>query len=410
LARVTGYSFVSQRPDGAYIYHENARANLLARVKQDPNRFRELSRRAAEFFAPTLPLPRPFVTGEGEQERVFEWLYHRLAVDDEQAFDQLTDLYHQLEFRYNLAACGRLLALAQEQRDLLTGDRPHWLRYYQGRLLRYSQRWAEALTVLESLSQQELSIQLRSMLTNTLGLAYDSLGKWDEALLHYQASLDIKRALGDRQGESTTLMNIGNVYQLQGRWDEALAHYQASLNIFRALGDRQGESNSLMGIANVYQLQGRWNEALAHYQASLDILRALGDRHGEAITLGNIGETYLKQGAWAKAQPLLNQALQIARELGDRELEASTLHVIGEWNKHQGQWDEAIAHYNVALALRRELGAKVGLGETLDALGELYRMRGMWAEAVQVHEQALQIWRELAQAQSGQASNTAKMN
>jgi hypothetical protein len=54
LARVTRYSFVSQRPDGVYLYHENARTHLLARVKQDLPRFRELSRRAALFFQDKL--------------------------------------------------------------------------------------------------------------------------------------------------------------------------------------------------------------------------------------------------------------------------------------------------------------------------------------------------------------------
>ena len=41
---------MSQRPDAAYMYHETTRAGLLARVKADPDRFRELSRRAAGFF------------------------------------------------------------------------------------------------------------------------------------------------------------------------------------------------------------------------------------------------------------------------------------------------------------------------------------------------------------------------
>ncbi len=429
LARVTGYSFVSQRPDGAYIYHENARANLLARVKQDPNRFRELSRRAAGFFQDRLSRIDPallrsadiHVRAEPPDESsgykaaphewglaagyLFEWLYHRLAVDDGQAFDQLTNLYHQLEFQYNLAACGRLLALAQEQRDLLTGDRPQWLRYYQGRLLERSQRWADALAVWEPLQHEELGPKLKSWLANHMGMVYDSQGRWDEALAHYQASLDIFRALGDRHGESATLSNIGNVYALQGRWDEALAHYQASLDIFRALGDRHGEANVLGSLGILSRQTGRWDEAIPYYKQELEICRQLGDRQGESGVLNNLGVVYAKKGSWAEAIQCYEDSLKIEREMKDRLEEARTLGNLGDVFKETGEWAKAEDYYKQAITILRDFEDKEQLGDWLEALGELYRMRGMWAEAVQVHEQALPIWRELAQAQSGQASD-----
>jgi len=449
-----------------YNLHERTRRVLLSHLKSDDlPRFRELSRRAAGFFQDRLSRIDPALLSSADihvraeppdykaaphewglaAEYLFEWLYHWLAVDDEQAFGKLTDLYHRLEFQYNLAACGRLLALTQEQRDLLTGDRPQWLRYYQGRLLQYSQRWADALAVWEPLQHEELGPKLKSWLANHIGIVYRLQGRWDEALQHYQASLDIARALGDRQGEAQTLGNIGNVYASQGRWDEALAHYQASLDIFRALGDRHGESTTLMNIGNVYQSQGRWDEALAHYQASLDIFRALGDRHGEANVLGslgilsrqtgrwdeaipyykqkleicrqlgdrpggsgvlnNLGVVYAKKGSWAEAIQCYEDSLKIEREMKDRLEEARTLGNLGDVFKETGEWAKAEDYYKQAITILRDFEDKEQLGDWLEALGELYRMRGMWAEAVQVHEQALPIWRELAQAQSGQVSD-----
>jgi tetratricopeptide (TPR) repeat protein len=354
---VTRYSFVSQRPDGAYLYHENARAHLLARVKQDADHFREMSRRAAEFFAPTPLARRPFGTGEGAAgEFVFEWLYHWLAVDDEQAFDQLMNLYQQLEFHYNLAACGRLLALAQEQRDLLTGDRPQWLRYYQGRLLQYSQRRPEALAAWKPLLQEELAPKLKSWLANHMGMVYDSLGRWADALAHYQTSLAIKRELGDRQGEASTLGSLGILSRKTGRWDEAVSYYKQQLEICRELGDRPGESGVLNNLGVVYAKKGLWTEAIQCYEDSLKLEREMGDRLEEARTLGNLGDVFKETGEWAKAEDYNKQAVAILHDSEDKEQ----------------------------------------LGDRLEELGELYRTRGLWAEAVQVHEEALQVWRELA--------------
>jgi tetratricopeptide (TPR) repeat protein len=396
LTRVTRYSFVSQRPDGAYLYHENARAHLLARVKQDADHFREMSRRAAEFFAPTPLARRPFGTGEGAAgEFVFEWLYHWLAVDDEQAFDQLMNLYQQLEFHYNLAACGRLLALAQEQRDLLTGDRPQWLRYYQGRLLQYSRRWPEALAAWKPLLQEELAPKLKSWLANHMGMVYDSLGRWADALAHYQTSLAIKRELGDRQGEAQTLNDIGLVYQLQGQWADALAQYQTNLAIKRELGDQQGEAQTLNNIANIYQAQGKWADALAHYQQSLDIFRELGDRQGESTTLTNIANVYQAQGKWADALAHCQTSLAIKRELGDRQGEGGSLMGIANVYQAQGKWADALAHYQTSLAIKRELGDRQGEASTLGSLGILSRKTGRWDEAVSYYKQQLEICREL---------------
>jgi hypothetical protein len=79
LQRVISYSFVSQRPDGAYLYHENARAYLLARVKQDRARFRELSHRAAIFFQNQLKRAAEQEQNEQTAEFTFELIFHLLV-------------------------------------------------------------------------------------------------------------------------------------------------------------------------------------------------------------------------------------------------------------------------------------------------------------------------------------------
>jgi tetratricopeptide (TPR) repeat protein len=52
----------------------------------------------------------------------------------------------------------------------------------------------------------------------------------------YQASLEIDREIGYRQGEANSLGNIGNVYFQQGKLGQALDHYQRARDIFRDIG------------------------------------------------------------------------------------------------------------------------------------------------------------------------------
>jgi tetratricopeptide (TPR) repeat protein len=404
IRQMSALSFVYLAPDGRRYYHENARAYLLARAREDAARFRDWSARAADFYEKQLGMKAFFAKRMGprqaeltpeEMDLYVEVIYHRLAVDDEAAFPLFEQAFWDAEFDWRLAVCHTLVASVREQAAVLTGDRALWLRYYEGRLLEAAQRWAEATEVLEPLLHEELSPKLRSWLTNSLALVYYSQGRWGEALAQYEASLKIERELGDRAGEATTLNNIGNVYDAQGRWGEALAQFEASLQIMRALGDRAGEAATLNNIGNVYDAQGRWGEALAQYEASLTIARALGDRAGEARTLNNIGNVYDAQGRWGEALAQHEASLQIVRELGDRAGEAGTLSNIGNVYDAQGRWGEALAQFEASLKIVRALGDRAGEAQTLNNIGNVYYSQGRLDEAIACYQQSLAIKREL---------------
>jgi tetratricopeptide (TPR) repeat protein len=133
-------------------------------------------------------------------------------------------------------------------------------------------------------------------LAGNLAPFYSIRALWADWQRSHELALDAARWLGDRHGEGTTLMNIGNVYQAQGRWDEAIECYEESLRICRDLGDRHGEGQTLGNLGLVYEAQGRWAEAIECYEESLAIFRELGDRHGEGTTLMNIGNVLRVQG------------------------------------------------------------------------------------------------------------------
>ena len=85
-------------------------------------------------------------------------------------------------------------------------------------------------------------------------LYYD--GEWNQALKCWERANEIYEELGDKQGISNTLGNIGIVYRNMGKLAQALEHYEKSLTIKEELGDKQGISNTLDNIGNVYQNMG----------------------------------------------------------------------------------------------------------------------------------------------------------
>ena len=57
-----------------------------------------------------------------------------------------------------------------------------------------------------------------------------------------QQSLDIAKEIGDRNSEGKSLMNLGIAYSSLGQYQQAIEFYQQSLDIAREIGDRNLEA------------------------------------------------------------------------------------------------------------------------------------------------------------------------
>ena len=62
-----------------------------------------------------------------------------------------------------------------------------------------------------------------------LGIVYHFLEQYQQAVTFFQQSLEIKQAIGDKNGEATSLIGLGNAYNQVGRAKEGFeALYRAS--------------------------------------------------------------------------------------------------------------------------------------------------------------------------------------
>ena len=103
----------------------------------------------------------------------------------------------------------------------------------------------------------------------TSAWSIESLGEMQKALEKFNEALPIRRAVGDRRVEATTLNNIGAVYRSLGETRKALEKYNEALPIRRAVGDRSGEAATLNNIGMVYQSLGETQKALEKFNEAL---------------------------------------------------------------------------------------------------------------------------------------------
>ncbi|MEH1787957.1 MAG: tetratricopeptide repeat protein [Nostoc sp.] len=124
---------------------------------------------------------------------------------------------------------------------------------------------------------------------NSLGIAYNSLGQYQQAIKFLQQSLNIAREIDDRNCEGASLNNLGSAYRSLGQYQRAIEFFQQSLDISREIYDRNGEGNSLNNLGNAYGSLGQYQLAIEFFQQSLEIFREIGNRNGEGTSLNNLG-------------------------------------------------------------------------------------------------------------------------
>jgi len=144
-----------------------------------------------------------------------------------------------------------------------------------------------------------------------IGLHYNSLGQFDEALGYFNDALLIRCEIGDRTDEATALNNIGSAYRNLDKPQEALRFYNKSLTISREEGDNVGEAITLNNIGLVYDGLGQPEESLRNYNESLFIRCEIGDPLGESKTRYNISKIYWGQGKLILARDQLQFAVKL---------------------------------------------------------------------------------------------------
>ncbi|WP_052330968.1 tetratricopeptide repeat protein [Planktothrix agardhii] len=225
--------------------------------------------------------------------------------------------------------------------------------------------------------------------------AYDSLGRYEDAISYHQQSLEIDREIGNRGGVARSLNGLGNAYDSLGRYEDAISYHQQSLEIDREIGNRGGVARSLGNLGIVYKNLGRYEEAISYHQQSLEIDREIGNRGGVAASLGSLGCAYDSLGRYEEAISYHQQSLEIKREIGNRGGVAASLGSLGCAYDSLGRYEEAISYHQQSLEIKREIGNRGGVAKSLGNLGNVYDSLGRYEEAISYQQQSLEIDREI---------------
>jgi predicted ATPase/DNA-binding SARP family transcriptional activator len=327
------------------------RYRLLEPVRQygrekltDSGQEEEVRRRHAELFAEVAEAVEAELRGPNQGA----WL-RRLEVDHD-----------------NIRAALRWA----EERDVAVGLR------IAGRIWRF---WSirgyldEGRSTLRRLLQQgrdddSIPASVRARALNAAGALAFFQTDPGEAIESYEASLALRREIGDEEGISASLSNLGLVLKDRGEYERASALLEESAVLCRRTGNEAGLASALGNLGILSQERGQYEQALMLLEQSLAIYRARGDQGGVLRTLNNLGALAVEQKENRRARELLQESLAVAEELGAKRSQFVALVNLGQVAHSQGRNEEALDCCRRSLLLARELGEKAAIAQSLEGM------------------------------------------
>jgi tetratricopeptide (TPR) repeat protein len=241
-----------------------------------------------------------------------------------------------------------------------------------------------------------------------MSIIYKTLGDLPQALDLSKQSIEIKKEIGDRQREAASLHQMSIIYKTLGDLPQALDLSKQSIEIKKEIGDRQGEAASLHMMSIIYQTLGDLPQALALSQQSIEIYKEIGDRQGEAASLHQMSIIYQTLGDLPQALALSQQSIEIKKEIGNRQGESGSLHMMSIIYQTLGDLPQALALSQQSIEIQKEIGDRQGESGSLHQMSIIYQTLGDLPQALALSQQSIEIGKEIGDRQ-GEAGSLAQM-
>lgn len=221
--------------------------------------------------------------------------------------------------------------------------------------------WLEKALAMDAASAQHAPLDIRAKAARAAGVMAHTLGQYERANRHLQASLALAYQLEDDAQVAAAYTMLGILLKDQGRFDEALAHFDQSIRFEPEDALKfpwQSKADTLLRL-------GQLDEAETLYQRAMALNKRIHDEEGLAHTLRGLGEIACQRGDADLAERYLRENETICRKLNHQRALLWTRRHFGNIARLRGQWRETSAQYAQALEQMSGMGDQRGVCEVL---------------------------------------------
>lgn len=188
-----------------------------------------------------------------------------------------------------------------------------------------------------------------------------SIGAFQEVIMHMQTAAKKNYSQRNWSAYASNFDTMGMAYNKLGKYDEAVKCFKTAIKIQRKLDDDHNLASMLQSYANVLHHLKRDNEALIFFEEALEIAIKHDLKSLESNVLGNMSNSYIATRQFLKANHSLTKAMELSRHLGNKQAESSQLGILASVHLFSGHPSKAIQPLLEAIEIKRTIADYDGL-------------------------------------------------
>ena len=189
--------------------------------------------------------------------------------------------------------------------------------------------------------------------------------------------------------------NLGIIANIRGNWEEALDHYQRSLEAYGSISDQRGCAIAHHNLGMIHAKRKQWQDADRHYRSCHGLAEAAGDRHLGGLAAMNRAEVRLAIDDFEGARAGAEQALRIFNEIEARRDKAGAHRLLGMVFRRRGQMALAESHLRSALEIAASTECPLTEADAAKELAHLYQAQRRPDAALKLLERARAVYQRL---------------
>jgi tetratricopeptide (TPR) repeat protein len=160
--------------------------------------------------------------------------------------------------------------------------------------------------------------RMQANVTNALGVGYQNLGQLDHAASSFRTAIDLRKKLGDVEGEAGSLRNLASIQALQGDFKGADASLKTARPLVESTGNPKAMADFVNDVGVFEEERGEYRKALDAYREALNLRQSLRDPRLIGQSMLNVAFAFYQVGEFDNAQTYWDQAAVIYSKIQDQ--------------------------------------------------------------------------------------------
>ncbi len=228
-----------------------------------------------------------------------------------------------------------------------------------------------------------------------LGYVHWRAGELDEAIEHYNETVENAMRVGDERLKGTTYIDIGNVYNHRGDFVNGLKFYNMAIESLEKVEDISELARAYNNIGDVYMQMEEWDTAIEYFENSANAAKKINNVYLRYFAWNNAAQAMAHKGELDRAEEFAKRALELSESRDDKITMSGVFMTLGIIYRKRKEWSKSIENLNKSILIMEMMDIPFDLAQSQIQLGLTYRAMGEIEEAVEILKSTKEILLEL---------------